>query len=69
MPAKKHKKPTKTVQKLPPESPAARDEGPRLIPLPPIKAEHPRLARLIELADKALTEPISKKKSGTEPKS
>ena len=43
----------RTVVKLAPEAPAARDEGPRLIPLGPEK-EEPRLKHLLELADAAL---------------
>lgn len=39
--------------KLAPETPAARDEGPRLIPLGPEK-EEPRLKHLLDLADAAL---------------
>ena len=39
--------------KLAPETPAARDEGPRLIPLGPEK-EEPRLKHLLDLADTAL---------------
>ncbi|HZQ93236.1 MAG TPA: hypothetical protein VFA60_15695 [Terriglobales bacterium] len=43
------------VVKLSPESPAARDEGPRLIPLPPGRAaEHPTLQKFYDLADVAL---------------
>lgn len=43
----------KTVVKLAPEAAAARDEGPRLIPLGPEK-EEPRLKHLLDLADSAL---------------
>jgi hypothetical protein len=51
---KKSRKGTKrSVVKLAPEAPAARDEGPRLIPLGPEK-EEPRLKHLLELADAAL---------------
>lgn len=51
---KKIRKGTKrSVVKLAPEAPAARDEGPRLIPLGPEK-EEPRLKHLLELADAAL---------------
>jgi hypothetical protein len=43
------------VRKLPPEAAAARDEGPRLIPLgSPRHVEHPQLSKYIELADKML---------------
>jgi hypothetical protein len=43
------------VRKLSPEAPAARDEGPRLIPLgSPRHVEHPQLSKYIELADKML---------------
>lgn len=43
----------KNATKVPPTSPEARDEGPRLIPLGPVKNE-PRLQRWAELADQAL---------------
>ena len=49
----KKAKPKHTVVKLAPEAPAARDEGPRLIPLGPEK-EEPRLKHLQDLADTAL---------------
>ena len=40
--------------KLPPTDPAARDEGPRLIPLKERPSDHPTLDKYINLADKAL---------------
>jgi len=45
--------------KLPPEEPAARDEGPRLIPLDPRK-ETPGFEHYVDLGDIAL----GRKKSG-----
>lgn len=45
------------VVKLPPEEPAARDEGPRLIPFPAdLKngLEPPRVKHYLDLAEKAL---------------
>ncbi len=39
--------------KLPPEAPAARDEGPRLIPLGKV-VEPPKLNHWMDLAEKAL---------------
>lgn len=45
------------VVKLPPEEPAARDEGPRLIPFPAdmrTGMELPRVKHYLELAEKAL---------------
>lgn len=43
--------------KLPPEEPAARDEGPRLIPFPAelkMGMEPPRVKHYLELAERAL---------------
>ena len=41
--------------KLPPEEPAARDEGPRLIPFPAdLKNEPPRVKHYLDLAEKAM---------------
>jgi hypothetical protein len=48
---------TKTARKLnriPPTEPAARDEGPRLIPLDQRSREPSRLEHYLELADTAL---------------
>src|ERR1700740_1781412 len=45
----------RTVRKLSPEQPAARDEGPRLIPLGPAKdAGLGRIEHYLDLADQAL---------------
>ncbi len=47
------------VVKLPPDEPAARDEGPRLIPFPAdlkIGLEPPRVKHYLDLAEKALQE-------------
>lgn len=47
----------KPVVKLPPEEPAARDEGPRLIPFPAdlrTSLEPPRVKHYLDLAEKAL---------------
>ena len=47
------------VVKLPPDEPAARDEGPRLIPFPAdlkINLEPPRVKHYLDLAEKALQE-------------
>jgi hypothetical protein len=47
----------KPVVKLPPEEPAARDEGPRLIPFPAemkMALEPPRVKHYLDLAEKAL---------------
>ena len=45
----------KPVVKLTPEHPAARDEGPRLIPFPAdLKNEPPRVKHYLDLAEKAL---------------
>jgi hypothetical protein len=63
----KRKKPRKTtavkrraantkakVERLPPTAEAARDEGPRLIPLADRSKEPSRLEHYLELADRAL---------------
>jgi hypothetical protein len=42
------------LERLPPSSPAARDEGPRLIPLEEKSKEPSRLEHYLELADSAL---------------
>jgi hypothetical protein len=42
------------VQRIPPTSEAARDEGPRLIPLAERSKEPSRLEHYLELADRAL---------------
>ncbi len=42
------------IQRLPPSEPAARDEGPRLIPLSEKSKEPSRLDHYLELADSAL---------------
>ncbi len=59
------KRPTSrpTVTKLPPNEPAARDEGPRLLPLD-IRSEVPALDHYLELADIALgtDPPLPRKK-------
>jgi hypothetical protein len=47
-------KPNTQVQLIPPTSEAARDEGPRLIPLAERSKEPSRLEHYLELADRAL---------------
>ena len=42
------------VQRIPPTSEAARDEGPRLLPLADHSKEPSRLEHYLELADRAL---------------
>jgi hypothetical protein len=42
------------VQRIPPTAEAARDEGPRLIPLADRSKEPSRLEHYLELADRAL---------------
>ena len=42
------------LERLPPTAPAARDEGPRLIPLEEKSKEPSRLDHYLELADSAL---------------
>ena len=48
------KKRKANVERLPPSEPAARDEGPRLIPLEEKPKEPSRLDHYLELADSAL---------------
>ena len=43
-----------TIKPIPPTEPAARDEGPRLIPLDDRSKEPSRLEHYLELADTAL---------------
>jgi hypothetical protein len=45
----------KSVELLPPSDEAARDEGPRLIPLGDRAREPSRLEHYLDLADRALT--------------
>ena len=47
-------KPSTKVQRIPPTLEAARDEGPRLIPLADRSKEPSRLEHYLELADRAL---------------
>lgn len=51
---KSAKKRKKNIERLPPSEPAARDEGPRLIPLEEKSKEPSRLDHYLELADSAL---------------
>jgi hypothetical protein len=55
-PSKKRRtaRPSTQVQRIPPTSEAARDEGPRLIPLADRSKEPSRLEHYLELADRAL---------------
>jgi hypothetical protein len=52
--AKPSKKRKPHIERLPPSEPAARDEGPRLIPLDEKSKEPSRLDHYLELADSAL---------------
>ena len=45
---------TRKVKRLPPTAPAARDEGPRLLPLDETTRESSRLEHYLDLADAAL---------------
>lgn len=49
------------LERLPPSEPAARDEGPRLIPLEEKVKEPSRLDHYLELADFALGQSENKK--------
>ena len=53
------------ITKLTPSQAAARDEGPRLIPLRKPQ-ETPKIDHWVELADKALGGPAKKKSAGQE---
>jgi hypothetical protein len=44
-----------SLKRLPPSAPAARDEGPRLLPLDESGKEPSRLEHYLELADSALS--------------
>lgn len=44
----------RTIKPIPPTEPAARDEGPRLIPLEEHSKEPSRLEHYLDLADTAL---------------
>jgi len=46
--------PTRKVKRLPSTAPAARDEGPRLLPLDETTRESSRLEHYLDLADAAL---------------
>jgi len=48
------KKKRQTLKAIPPTEPAARDEGPRLIPLDDHSKEPSRLEHYLDLADTAL---------------
>lgn len=52
--AKSNKSRKSKLERLPPSAPAARDEGPRLIPLEEKGKEPSRLDHYLELADSAL---------------
>ena len=54
-PGVRHAEPHPPVEKIPPTDPAARDEGPRLIPLPDDLQPVPGTRRQLELADKLLS--------------
>ncbi len=53
------------ITKLAPSQPAARDEGPRLIPLRKAQ-DGSRIDHWVELADRALAAPAKKKNAGPE---
>lgn len=53
-PGRKRRVPTKKIELLPPTSAAARDEGPRLLPLDDHSKEPSRLEHYLDLADAAL---------------
>ena len=52
--ARSDKRRKANIERLPPSEPAARDEGPRLIPLEETSNEPSRLDHYLELADSAL---------------
>jgi hypothetical protein len=51
---KKITPPRRKIKRLPPTAPAARDEGPRLLPLDETTKEPSRLEHYLDLADAAL---------------
>jgi hypothetical protein len=51
---KKNEPPRHKIKRLPPTAPAARDEGPRLLPLDETTKEPSRLEHYLDLADAAL---------------
>jgi len=51
---KKNSSPAQKLSRIPPTEPAARDEGPRLIPLTQASKEPSRLEHYLDLADTAL---------------
>jgi hypothetical protein len=51
---RRKKGPTRKVKRLPPTAPAARDEGPRLLPLGDRVSEPSKLEHYLDLADAAL---------------
>ena len=60
------KRARKRVELLPPSDDAARDEGPRLIPLGDRSREPSRLEHYLDLADRALSLKRRDRKSDTE---
>ena len=60
------KRARKRVELLPPSDDAARDEGPRLIPLEDRSREPSRLEHYLDLADRALSLKRRDRKSETE---
>jgi hypothetical protein len=55
---------TTRIERLPPTAPAARDEGPRLIPLEDRISEPSRLDHYLDLADAALGVPKEDRNPG-----
>ncbi len=64
-PKSKRKAGKARITKLKPSQPAARDEGPRLIPLRK-EQDVPKIDHWVELADKVLGAPTKKKGAGQE---
>jgi len=52
-------KPTRNIKKIHIAKPEARDEGPRLIPLRPVRDEEKHYQKILELADILLKNPKS----------
>jgi len=63
----KRKRAKKRVERLPPSDDAARDEGPRLIPLGDRTREPSRLEHYLDLADRALAVKRRDRERGSEP--
>jgi len=53
----KKRKSTRNIKKIPIAKPEARDEGPRLLPLRPVREDEKHYQKILELADILLKNP------------